>query len=266
MSFYGRTFIFDDTPSEQYNLYVGELNGAGESTSNASNDVSVLTQKIYRKPIPLLLGVEQTPVLTFPFSAYCPDELTAPSFSDVSSWLWGQQSYKKLRICQNDISDIYFNCFLTAPQIMRVGNIIQSFTTTVLCDSPFAWKQPKTNTYTYTGYSISDTIAFLNESANVGYTYPTTLTIVSNAFGGDITIINETDSLTRSFYISLSANETITMDCDKQIMTSNVTTYPLVNFVDKNWLRFLRGFNTLTVVGNISSLSITIPIAVKLGG
>jgi phage-related protein len=132
--FYGKTFIFDGQPSEFYNLYLGELNGSGEGTTTAQ-DVTLLTQKVYRRPVPLLYGAEQTPVLSFPLSFYSPDEITAESLSEISGWLFSQQNYKVLRICQNDMSDIYFNCFLTAPQITRVGNIIQAISCTVMCYS-----------------------------------------------------------------------------------------------------------------------------------
>ena len=70
MAFFGRTFIFNDVPSETYGLYLGQSGSSGEDTNAAGTDVSLLTQKIYRRPVPLFYGAEQTPVLQFPMSMY----------------------------------------------------------------------------------------------------------------------------------------------------------------------------------------------------
>ena len=262
--FYGNSFIYNGIPSEFFNLYIGGLGDSGESTTMGS-DVSLLTQKIFRRPQPFLMGVEQTPVLSFPISAYVPGELDAPEYSAVAVWLFSQQKYKQLRICQEDMQDIYFNVFFTAPEVVRVGNIIRAFNATIVCDSVWGYKSPKSYSYgDYSGYSMSDVIKFINESANSGYTYPKTLTITANVFGGSVTITNLTDN-NRQFIFTLSPNEVITLDCDLQIVTSTVESYPLGNF-NKHWLRFVRGYNQLLVEGNIKNMSITTnPIEVKVG-
>jgi hypothetical protein len=271
MPFYGHSFIFDDVPSEIYNLYLGNTNDSGESITTGSNDVVPLTQKLFRRPTLMYYGSEQSPTLSFPLFAYCPSELTAPDYSLVAKWLFGQQSYKKLIICQEDMSDIYFNVFLTAPNITRVGNLIQSFTATVQCDSPWGFRESKTYTYTFgDGYTISEDIIFLNESDNAFYTFPTSLIITTNIFGGICEIVNHTDD-DRAFILGTVTNpllpqEVITMNPDQQLISSNKVAdpYPISKF-NSNFLRFLPGLNLLTISGNISSISLTVPVAVKVG-
>jgi hypothetical protein len=264
MPFYGNVFIYDSIPSEFHNISIGEFNGGGESTTSGSNNVEPLTQKLFRRPTPLFFGAEQTPVLSFPLSMYCKNEIDALEYSGIAKWLFGQQEYKKLRICQEDMYDTYFNCLMTEPEIMRIGNMIQGFKTNVVCDSPWGWKEPKEYAYTYTGVNVSDSITLFNESANTFYTYPTLLVITANRFGGGITITNTTDN-DREFIIdTLEAYEVITMNCDLQFISSSEITYPLENF-NKNWLRFIKGRNDLTITGNVSSISIISPVAVKVG-
>lgn len=264
MPFSAKTFIFDDIPSEFYNLYIGEINGGGESSMKGS-DVELITEKIYRRPKPYLLGVEQKPVLEFEISTYVPGFLTAETYSTIAGWLFGQQRYKVLRLCQNDMQDVYFNAFFTSPEIIRVGNLIRGFKATIVCDAPWGYKNPKTYTYNnYVGYSMSDTVEFFNESANSAYTYPSDVTIVGNIFGGSVTITNVTDN-NRQFIYNIARKETVSFDNDLQIVTSDKYTYPLVYF-NKRWLRFVRGYNLLTFSGNITSVSITTPpIEVKIG-
>jgi len=264
MPFHAKVFIYDGIPSEQYDLYLGDVGGSGESTTSGSNDVGLLTQKLFRRPVPLYFGAEQTPVLSFPLSIYSPNEITADSYSTISGWLFGSQNYHELRICQDDMYETYFNALLTAPQVMRIGNVIQTITSTVICDSPWGYREPKTFTENYgDGYSIHDTINFYNESANSFYTYPTELVITANIFGGSITITNASD-MNRQFVLTLLPLEVLTLNCDLQFISSSLVTYPLSKF-NKMWLRFVRGLNVLSVVGNISNISITSPIAVKVG-
>ena len=265
MAFYADTIIFDSIPSEFYNLFLGEINGAGEASTATSQDISLLTQKLYRRPIPLFWGSEQTPVLTFPLSLYSPDEIMAPMFSKISQWLFGAMNYKRLIICQPDMQNIFFQCFLTAPQIVRTGNLITGTTCTVVCNAPWGWTDSWTYSYDYTDieFLVSDSVIIDNESANNFYTYPT-VTATANIFGGYLDIINTSDA-NRDFHITLSPYEIITIDCDNQIITSSIENYPIQNF-NKNWLRFIPGFNYLTVTGMISSLEITNPQPVKIGG
>jgi hypothetical protein len=275
MAFYARTFIFNDVPSEFHNLYLGELGGSGEATTATSSDVSLLTQKLYRRPVPLFYGAEQTPVLQFSLSMYSPNEITAVDFSEISTWLFGQNNYRKLRICQNDMQEVYFNCFLTAPQITRIGNIIQAITCTVICDAPWGWKEPKSITYNYSPnqYSIYADILINNESANGFYTYPTSLIITANVFGETVTIRNVTDNNRDFIYGEINnvpatyllPNEVLTIDNDLQTISSSLVTYPLENF-NKNFLRFVQGTNNLVITGGIQELSLTYPVAVKIGG
>ena len=272
MSFYARSFIYDGIPCEQYSLYIGDLAsttpGSGEIFTPGSSDISPLLQKIFRRPTPYLYGVDQTPSLTFVLSTYAMNgTISADEYSLIAKWLFGRQAYAKLIICQNDMIPIFFNALMTTPQIIRVGNQITGFTTNVLCDSPWGWKQPKTYEYDYssTNYIASDTIYLNNESANTFYTYPTSLIITANIFGGSLTLTNVTDN-NRLFGISLSPNEVVTINCDTQVVTSSIETYPINNITDKNFLRLLPGLNTINILGNISSLSMTVPCAVKVGG
>ena len=271
--FHAKNFIFNGIPSETYGLHIGEMNSSGESTTDGSGDVSLLTQKIYRRPVPYLFGTEQTPCLQFPLSIYSENEITASAYSNISSWLFGKSEYGILRICQDDMSDVFYRCFLTNPQTIRVGNIIRGFTTTVISDSPWAWKEPKTLNYTFTGVEPVTNILFFNESANSFYTYPTNMVIRANQYSGYIMITNVSDNsrmsklgVTSGSVQLLSGNEVITLNCDLQLISSSLTNrpYPLQIFNQK-WPRFIQGINNLRINGNIASLNFTYPVAFKAG-
>lgn len=268
MGFIARTFIFNDIPSEFFGLELGytgnSTEGGGEASYDASSNVSLLTQKIYRNPKPLFFGVEQLPTLQFPLTMYSTnDGIDAQSYGEISSWLFGKQSYSVLRLCQNDMIDVFANAILIDPKIEKIGNLIRSITCTVVADAPWFWKTPKTSLYSWADtQAISDTINYYNSSQNNYYTYPSDLTITANSFGGSVTLTNVSDN-NRQFILTLLANEVVQINCQTQTIDSSLVTYPVQGF-NMKFLRFKKGMNVLTVSGNVLSISITSEIAAKV--
>lgn len=260
MAFWGYTFIFKNIPSETYNLYISSPDGGMIQTAG-SGDVELLTQKVFRNPKPYLLGVQQSPVLSFDVQFTSPDELMVEDIRQIQAWLFGQSEYQKLQVQQFDMSDVYFNCFITSPQIIKVGNVIKGIAGTVICDSPFAWSFPKTATRNYTSLA-DETIVINNTSDNNYYTYPTILATV-DTFGGDFSITNNTDNGRVFSFTDLLQDEVLTIDNERSIITSSTGLRRLSNF-NKNWFRLVRGVNSLTIFGNVSQLKFTYSPARKL--
>lgn len=270
MAFHAANFIYDTTISSEYGLRITSEED-GEGTVGGAN-VELYTQTIYRRPKPYLLGVQQAPVLTMPIRITTPNDLASTEASVVSNWLFGQMNYKKLTILQPDMQYVYFNCIFTSPQVIRIGNTIRGFTATIVCDSPFAWEYPHTISYAYGGGGlIQDSIIINNTSDNADYTYPS-ISFAMNVFGGNISVINNSDSVIRAFtFTGLSSNETITVNNDLQIITSSIAgENRLTNFSNTSgsanykWLRLVPKQNNISIEGNISSLEFTYQNARKI--
>jgi len=264
MSFYGLEFIYNDISSINYGLYISKIDGNGVDEASIGSEIELITKKILRNPVEFLYGVEQTPVLEFDIEFTSQNPLYAADRNVISAWLFGQQNRAKLQILQCDLQDIYFNCLLTSSQVTYVGNLAYGFKAHVICDSPFAWEYPKIITKTFSGSAIvNEGITVYNLSADNYYTYPT-VSFTTSAIGNYCTIVNTTDN-NRSFsFTGLLANETITVDCNKQIITTNSGLKRVSNF-SLGWLRFIRGVNLLTIQGGITNYSITYPVARKVG-
>lgn len=265
MAFYASNFIYDGIMSSEYGL---RITSTSDTDSTAGANVNLFTQELYRRPKILLLGVQQSPVLEIPFTINVENELSASEESVVSNWLFGGMNYKKLQVVQPDMQYVYYNCILKDKQTDRVGNIVRGYTGVISCDSPFAWEYPRTVTHTYDpmGYIADETIEIINTSGNADYTYPT-ITITMNVFGGDISIINTSESATREFALTgLLPNEVLTVNSDLQTITSTLSTNRLVDMenCDYTWVRYIKGINNMKVEGNISSISFTHQFAKKI--
>lgn len=224
MAFFASSFVFDDTPSEKFNLFIMSNNSSGVVEARGSGSVEMYTQQVYRRVKPYFYGVQQTPVLEFDLSFATCNPICAETQALIQKWLLGQQTYKKLRICQPDYQEVYFNCILTEPRFNCVGNFAYSIVCRVICDSPFAWEEPrtirKTNTESEITFNINNT-SDLND-----YVLPLcTFTLGNPASGFEISnhSLQYANGQFETFSVTnLSPNETITVNSDLGMLTSSL--------------------------------------------
>lgn len=264
MSFWGSTFIFDGVPSELYGLYISSSSDGGDVEIAGSSDVETFTESVLRKSKRYLLGVQQTPVLSFDIFFNSPREITSVELGNIQAWLFGHSQYKILQIVQADIQEVYYNCFLKNPRVHKVGNIVRGIRATVECDAPWGWTFEKTKTYTYVDDDINDDIVFNNISDDNGYLYPI-LEFTMNTLGGNLIITNSDDNDRQFIFTDLLQDEVITIDNDKNIISSSTGLNRLSNF-NKKWFRMVRGLNRINISGNISQLVMKYEFARKVVG
>lgn len=256
MGFYGKSFLYNNIPSDYYGLMISELDSSGVNESMGSSNMEIKEQKIFRRPTPFFLGATPSPKLSFGMSAFSEEEINADFFALIQKVFFSSRTYKKLQILQDDVAEIYFDCILNDPKIIRVGNLLRGISFTVDCSSPFAFNFPKTTTYTYTTPSVNSTVIFNNSSDDNGsYLYPLSV-ITVNSFGGSIIITNLSDSNRVFEFIRLSAGEVITIDNSLQTITSSTGLNRLSVF-NKHFLRLIPGVNNLRIQGSVASVAMT---------
>lgn len=257
MSFWGRSFIFDGVPSESYGLLIQDIDADAINRSMASSSMEISEQKIYRVATPYLYGMTPSPKLEFSFSAFSDVEMDANQFELVSKWLFSSRQYKSLQIDQFDMQDVIFYCIFQEPEVVRVANLIHGFSTTVSCNSPFAFKYPKTTTYTYTASVVDTTETFYNESDDTGdYLVPSEMIVTMNNVAGGFSITNLDDNSRIISFSGLNANEVLTISPKLQTITSSTGLLRLANS-NKKFLRLVPGRNRLRVQGNVLSFNMT---------
>lgn len=262
MAFFGTEFVLDGVPSTAYNLFISNMNGGDLDLVPASSTLEIYEDFVYRKSKPYYYGAAQNQVLEFTLEITSPDPMDVRTASVAKKWLFGRLERKQLQIVQNDFTDVYFNCHLVEPEEMKVGNKIHGFSCTVHCDSPFAWEYERTLTKTYSDDEIFDEFYFYNDSDDDDYLYPK-IQVTINASGGTFSILNITESRTLTF-TDLQANEVITLDNNRNILTSSSGLLRMSNF-NKTWMRFIQGANQIRITGNVASAVFTYQFARKVG-
>ena len=124
MSFYAKSFVYNGTPSELFNIQVASIDSGGAVNSPGSGTVEIVENYVYKRKSPFFYGVKYTSKLQFPISFFSPDEIDAQTFSYLQNWLFGQLNYKNFVLIQPDMDSFYLRVIFTEPNVIRAGNII----------------------------------------------------------------------------------------------------------------------------------------------
>lgn len=263
MGFCALYYLFDNQFSANYKMRITNINGGGVENSSAGANVNLLNSAVYRKPTRYNYGVSYGEVLTFTMTVMSEQPLLGYFRTKVENWMFQRMSYKKLQIVQNDLQNIFFNCFLLEPEAIYVGNMCYGFTFTVECDAPWAWEYPKTFNYENPNNLNSQEMLLYNDSDNNDYTYPL-LEIKAGLSGGQISIINKNENRVTAFK-NVVPEELITVDNSHHIIKSSVKDY-IGNDFNAVFFRLLPSTNSLQILGNIDYVKIIYNNARKVGG
>ena len=267
-SFYAYDFTFDDISSRDFDLKIITFDDGSLFEGVGSASVKIFSQKVMRKSKPYFLGVSQEPVLEFPITIGCEDPISGIQRDLISKWLFGRAEYKKFQIMQDDLLGAYFYCFLNDPEPLYIGGLNYAFTCNVVCDSPFAYKYPKTVSGSYVS-KAQETFSIYNDSSEDNYLYPEINFKISTS-GSAFSLVNANDN-NRAFQFGLNAegallgDEEIGVNNDLQIIESSTGLRRLSKF-NKNWLRFVPGINEITVTADIDWFQIAYTERMKIGG
>lgn len=265
--FFGCEFIFDGIPSRNYDLRILNF-GSGNSGENAGSETDVIQKEILRRPVPYYYGRTINKNLEFDFTIGSGDAISADMRSAIYRWLIGRSGYKPLRIVQPDMTGLNFNVMFTESQSEYIGNINYGMTLHAYCDSPWAYSNDYTKTLTYSGSAlVNQNFTIMNTSDNDDYLYPS-IAFTTSGIGTSFTVTNSSLSTLDTYAMTfnpLQAGETVTVDCDKQIILSSSGLRRMSSF-NKWFFRMIPGANLINISGGITSFSMTYKFARKIGG
>jgi len=270
-SFYAYDFVYDNIPSQKWDLKIITFEDGGLFNGVGSSDINIITQKVLRKSKPYYLGRTQETVLEFPLTFGTAAPISALDRDMISAWLFGRSIYKKLYILQDDLNGAYFNCLFTEPEPLYIGGLNYAFTCNVTCDSPWAYSPEHIVSGSFIGGNAYE-FDIYNTSSEDDYLYPSFYFSVTTVDGNQdqrtVSFYNDTDNTLRDFTWScLYHGDQITIDNDLQIVSSHIyasdeynnhpfprysndgeTMYTLLNCFNKNWFRLLPKNNSIRAV------------------
>lgn len=252
--FYGTEFVFDEISSEVYGLMLVNFN-SGKISNEIGNGYQIEEESIPGILKPIKLNSALRDKLSFDITFARQSELDRYDKGVIYKWLFNKD-YKKLRIVQDDLVDVVFNCILTNPREEVLFGYTYAVTVTVVCDSYFATSIELEYSKTI-GTGVSTDSIYIPSCANE-YIYPKLLIATNVNQSCNLSIKNLTDSSTRATsFQSLSSIENLTLDNNFGIIKSTGSS-TIANFVSKKWLRLLPGDNSLEyTLTNTSGAAVT---------
>jgi phage-related protein len=264
-SFYARTFMYDGIPCEYYNdLRILNFDTSGVSDSDGGSGMTIQQKYIYRRSKPFYYGRTQDISLEFEVTVGSENNISSVDRARIESWLLGRMEYLPFQVQQDDLQNVVFYTLLTKSTNKYIGNLNYGLTLHAQCNAPWGFEYPKTLTKNYSGSAIVNEIFnFNNTSDDSDYNYPA-ISFTTSGVGSGITITNLQDSSRQFVFSGISSLETMTVDNDRQIISSSTGLLRLSNF-NKKFLRLVPGKNTLTIAGGITNFSMTTTFARKVG-
>lgn len=268
MAFWGNTFIFNGVPCDDFELMLYDIGGSKQSDGSFASTVSVIEETVPSRWKPYFYGVRYDGKLQFSIVFGVNQKridkeryLDRYELEAIAFWLTGHNEYLWLEVEQSDLEYIRYHCMISGLEIIEHGNIPWALKATVTCDSPYAYLYPQEFSFDINGET---TINFYNESSHNGYLRP--IVEIELESGGDFSILNLSDNSLREFKfedIPQSISK-IHVDNDRCIITNDmdINIYPNFNF---NFLRLVKGGNTLKVIGN-GVLKIICEFPINVGG
>jgi len=239
--FYGTEFVFDEVPSEVYELMLVNFT-KGKISDSISNGYEIEEEKVRRKVKPLFLNAELKDKLSFELTFARETEIDRYDKGAMYKWLFDNK-YKKLKIIQDDLIDVVFNCILTKPKQVSIYGAAYAITVEVVCDGAFA--SSNENVVLKTISSGVSTQSIYVPSCSNEYVYPYMSLAIVGTESCNLEIKNLTDSSTRTLtFEDLNADQNLTVDNNFGIIESTGSA-KLSNITSKKWLRLLPGDNEL---------------------
>lgn len=260
MGFYASNFVFNGISSESYNIQIVNFDSGGVKQSVLGGGSKPIFTQIRRRHNTWLFGSQPAEPLEFELTFASETEMDSYELSAVSKWLFGKQDYGWLQIEQPSYEGIWFRCMLLEPELVNFSGYNIGIKCKVSCNSSYAYTDEYTYNYTLNG---TQTINFNNFSDSDLYVYPTVQFVTSN-LSTSFSMTNQSDGNRVFSFTGLNTNETVTVDNDKQIITSSTGLNRLSKF-NLNFFRLVPNYNTLLVSGN-GTFSLTLRFLKKVGG
>lgn len=270
MAFWGKAFVFDGVPCEEYDLMLYDVAGEEQGEGDFASTVSIVEEAVGGRWKPYFYGTQYNKRLTFDIVFGVNTErldrdayLDRYEISAVAAWLTGHDQYMWLEIDQDDMRYVRYKCMISALSIVTYGRIPWAMKATVVCDSPYGYLYPQEFTYEV---EDSETFKLYNESSHNGYIMPEMeITMTGETGGGTVSIVNVSDGNREFKLTNMPATvEHITVDNDHCILKEDEGTnlYPYFNY---NFFRLKKGYNKITITGTCT-VKLKCEFPVNFGG
>lgn len=248
-------FIYDGKTSTEMNLYNVRINHSGFVETPLWGGVNIQEDTSRRRLTSYFYGVTREPIefkveFALADEHFTPKEWTPEERYKIAKWLV-PNGYKEFQT-NDDLSKRYY-AMITNDVNLNLVNTRGYIELTFRTNSPFAWTEIEDEVFDLSDNATTTTIQLENKS-NVLEQYRPMLVEIE-LVGGEINVQlkNLTNDNKIMKFEGLTANETVSIDCENEIMKSNLFgNNPFAQFnkgIKRYWLDLASGINNIEVTG-----------------
>lgn len=253
MQLYSENVRIGEYRLSDYGLTVGSFDVGGLSDDGLGLAHETVEKFVGNRSVPVYLGAnfkEKLQIkLTIIKNPYCQDGgtkyLTKELCQSVLKNLTGRKGYTKLFVYDENYDEpIHYNVRCVNASYNRIGGNVAGITLELECDSPYAWFERKLSLNTTANKTFN---VICNSDSLDEYVLP--IVEITSVAAQDITITNLSDN--RETAITLSANETITIDSSNGTITSSKGDYVYDRF-NCIFPKLISGRNEFVLNGEVN--------------
>ena len=273
MAFFGASFIYDNVPSETFDLRILNFEQSQDELESSGTS-ELVTETLPRRNNLYLYGRTQNKPMEFTLTVGSFETIPARNRNYILRWLLGRNKFLPFQIVQDDMMDTIFNVIFTDTQLHFFGNEQKAFTIHGICDSAWGYTSEKTLTEIMNPNAlISKDFFIYNDGISNGYTdlkYSFSTKGVLNA--AEVSFRNFSDKTLedpdgRIVVFNAPPDKKFEVDTNTQIIKLYYydsessswipdTLSALSYMTDKNWIRLVPGMNHLGVYAELEYFTI----------
>ena len=230
-----------------------ESTGFTSSSAGSNLNVTTIMQNSGRKHLLVNSKYSDKCEPEFSICKKCGAEVSTDEFAFIMHWL-NRPQFSKLTILTPDWQQISFMCVFNVDKVEHRGKIV-GFNLTAITNSAFGCGDEIQADFEI--QAANGTQEILDESDEIGYTYPDYLKITCAATG-DLVITNSVEPTRETVFSNCSAGEVIEVNGK----TLEIKSSSESNIYDRFNYNYLRISNTL--LDAINTLKFSLPCSVSL--
>jgi hypothetical protein len=239
-------FIADKESSETYGIMcVNFGTTSGAETVSGGSETELNIGKTPRSNNFYIISQEYSKPLSFNFQIINTDGSNIDESKErtLKKWLCKRGKYVDFQIDNDRFNNIMFQVNISNPQLIKVGEVV-GMEFSVNFKYPFGHYVVNTKPYNIT--TVNQQIKLYINNDDDGYIYPDII-ITANS-SGSLSIANSTEVPNRIFTINnLIVGEVITIKGGIPDISSSISNHAVWSDFNKHWIRFIDGWNTITV-------------------
>lgn len=243
MEIFSRDFILGNFRASDYGLVLGSFSYNGESEDEINITPSVIEEFVGHNPVPIYLGQKYEKKLELTMTVVknpCLNNgdinFTEKELRGILRLITGKKGYEWLKLI-NDVmdDDLWYRARVSDISYQRVGGNIVGIIINMICDSAYAWS--KENDVIVHAKANQKFYVFNNTDDLNNYVLP--FVEITSSTASTISITNTTDNSWASEIKNVKANEKITIDSQREIISSNMEHSLLLNDFNLHWFRLI---------------------------